>query len=364
MQQDIISGNIWTLLGLPIDAVSEDDAVAYLHHAIVNDQRCFLTTPNLNFVISAMSDADFKRSVIESDFIIADGMPLVWLSKLLGMAINERVTGSGVFQRLRFCGSKDNPIKVFFFGGPEGVAEQAFKNLNDEDSPMQAAGFYYPGFGSINEMSEPHIINTINESGANFLVVALGAKRGQEWIMRNKSKLQTPVISHLGAVVNFVGGTVARSPVFLQRIGFEWLWRIYEEHSLLKRYWNDGLTFLNTLLTRVAPLWWYRRCGEKRLMVSNELNIFSSLGLNELFLTCSGVMAATNVDLLFDYVTEFFNIHISIDLTGIDYLDFSAMASLQLIESKCKLAGGKLVLINPQAHVRRALEHNMLSYLL
>jgi len=98
------------------------------------------------------------------------------------------------------------------------------------------------------------VLQAINASQADFLVVALGAKKGQAWILHNLEHLQVPVVSHLGAVVNFVAGTVQRAPAAWQRAGLEWLWRIKEEPALFGRYWNDGLALFG--------LWWKTRPGK------------------------------------------------------------------------------------------------------
>jgi N-acetylglucosaminyldiphosphoundecaprenol N-acetyl-beta-D-mannosaminyltransferase len=108
-------------------------------------------------------------------------------------------------------------------------------------------------------MSGEETIARINASGADFVLVALGARKGQAWIERNRSRLAAPVISHLGAVVNFVAGTVNRAPRWMQRSGLEWLWRIREEPGLWRRYWNDGIAFLALLFGRVLPFALWRR---------------------------------------------------------------------------------------------------------
>src|SRR6187549_3317799 len=97
-------------------------------------------------------------------------------------------------------------------------------------------------------MSTPALIQAINDSEADFLVVALGAKKGHEWIARNLDSLRTPVISHLGASINFLAGTIRRAPGWVQSIGMEWAWRILQEPALARRYWEDGSFFLPAAL--------------------------------------------------------------------------------------------------------------------
>eukprot|EP00825_Cyclidium_porcatum_P046005 TRINITY_DN7135_c0_g1_i21.p5 TRINITY_DN7135_c0_g1~~TRINITY_DN7135_c0_g1_i21.p5 ORF type:complete len:313 (-),score=37.83 TRINITY_DN7135_c0_g1_i21:177-1115(-) len=245
----------YCLLGLPFHAVAVNDAVACIRNAIAMRAPLLLTTPNVNFVVACGNDAAFRNAVIDSDLVVADGMPLVWIARLLGLPLRERVAGSEVFQRLRLSAPGPlGPVKVFFFGGPPGVAEVAAGVLNAEARGMVCVGWHSPGYGSVESMSTPEIIDRINASDADFLVVALGAAKGQAWIQQNRARLAVPVQSHLGAVVNFVAGTVSRAPRWIQRAGLEWLWRIKEEPGLWKRYWADGKALLCLLSTCVLPL--------------------------------------------------------------------------------------------------------------
>lgn len=243
----------YCLLGLPFDAVRLDEAAAIIADAIDKQTPCLLSTPNLNFTVMAQEDPDFYQSVIHSDLVIADGMPLVWVARLLNLPIHERVAGSDLFAYLSNQ-SRTQKIRVFFFGGEKGIAEQAHHQLNKTSRGMESCGFYDPGFVSIEQMSGDSVIEHINTCRPDFIVVALGAKKGQQWIMHNRQKLNAPVISHLGAVINFVAGNVKRAPEKWQHLGLEWLWRIRQEPKLYKRYLGDGLRFLRMLFSQTLPL--------------------------------------------------------------------------------------------------------------
>ncbi len=252
---DDFSRPVHCLLGLPFDAVDMAGAEHRLLAAKETGERCFLSTPNLNFVVACLGDEAFRESVIQSDLSVADGMPLVWVARLLGIPIRERVAGSGLFERLYSAqATAERKVAVFYFGGEAGRAELACKTTNEEATGSICVGAIDPGFIPVESMSREEWIERINESGADFLVVALGARKGQAWIMRNRDRLMVPLISHLGAVVNFVAGSVSRAPVTMQRAGLEWLWRIKEEPDLWRRYFHDGLALLKLLTTRQLPL--------------------------------------------------------------------------------------------------------------
>ncbi|WP_312028340.1 WecB/TagA/CpsF family glycosyltransferase [Aquabacterium sp. J223] len=232
---------VW-LLGLPFHPIDLPGAMAAVRRAARQRQRLFISTPNVNFAVAAAAQPAFRDSVLRSDLSLADGMPLVWLARRLGLPITQRVAGSDLFAALRRPPADGTPpLKVYFFGGPPGVAAQAGERLNAERGGLVCVGHASPGFGSVEAMSAPELIDDINRSGADFLVVALGAQKGQAWILHNLPRLKPPVVSHLGAVVNFVAGAVRRAPPWMQRTGLEWLWRIREEPGLVKRYAGDGL---------------------------------------------------------------------------------------------------------------------------
>jgi N-acetylglucosaminyldiphosphoundecaprenol N-acetyl-beta-D-mannosaminyltransferase len=192
--------DVWTVMGMPFDAVSQSGATEILLDDMAMGRRNFFTTPNLDFAIEGLVDEAFKGSVLDSDLVVPDGMPIVWVAKLLGIPLKERVAGSSVFDAIRET-EQSKPLRVFLFGGPEGVAEQACKVLEKAQGNMLPAGFYYPGFGTVADMSSEALIQQINDSHCDFVLVALGAKKGQAWIEHNKRRLNAPVLSHLGAVV-------------------------------------------------------------------------------------------------------------------------------------------------------------------
>ncbi|MDB5817856.1 MAG: N-acetylglucosaminyldiphospho-UDP N-acetyl-beta-D-mannosaminyltransferase [Rhizobacter sp.] len=253
------SRDVWCILGLPFDSVVMQSAVENVRDVALANTRCFISTPNLNFVAMARSDAAFRQSVLASDLSLVDGMPLIWVARLLQIPITERVSGASVFEKLaRHSG---RALRVYFFGGPKGVAAKACEKLNESSTGLIGVGYDMPGYGSVESMSRDDTIDRINASNADFVVVSLGAKKGQAWIERNRERLTAPLISHMGAVVNFAAGSVRRAPLGMQRLGLEWLWRIKEEPAIWSRYAADGVKLLGMMLTQVLPYAMSLRAG-------------------------------------------------------------------------------------------------------
>lgn len=278
--QDDLSRDVYGLLGIPIDA---EDRVAVLRRIAIAGEaktRFLISTPNVNFLVESQRDTAFRESLLQSDHCCADGMPIVWISRLLGLPIPERVSGSDLFETLRSEDSSSRPLKVFLFGGGEGVAETVCGLLNARPSGICCVGTLNPGFGTVEEMSGSAIIERINRSGADFLAVFLSAKKAQLWLHHNQDWLSIPVRGQFGATINYQAGIVSRAPLMFQRLGLEWLWRIKEEPYLWRRYWTDGLSLMRLVVTRVLPiaidLAWQRR-HDKDLTLSKRREIDSAI---------------------------------------------------------------------------------------
>lgn len=374
--------DVYCLFGLPFDAVSLPEAVCKVRKAAQTQTRLFLSTPNLNFLIASQTDAAFRDSVIHSDLSVADGMPIVWLARLLGAPIRERVAGASIFQSLmepsntaRSHGEATRPMRIFFFGGPEGVAQAAHETINSAPAPgglsrngVTSVGFESPGFGTVEDMSTPAMIQRINASHADFLVVSLGASKGQAWIERNRAMLHTPVLSHLGAVVNFVAGKIDRAPAWVQRIGFEWLWRIKEEPALWRRYWGDGKALIRLLFMRVAPLAWlyYTKRPDSKSTVPSGIVVVEQDQWRVVRL--HGPWIRTNLDplraILEQAATEGWRV--KLDLQQVTFVDAAFLGALMLFaDYQTNNANAALAVAKSRfAVVNKIFEYSGLGYLL
>jgi N-acetylglucosaminyldiphosphoundecaprenol N-acetyl-beta-D-mannosaminyltransferase len=237
---DDLSREVYCILGVPVDAIGMHAVLRRIESAARGRTPFLISAPNLNSLVISQLDGDFRESLVLSDLCTADGMPIIWIAWLAGIPIKSRIAGSDIFDALKAEHSTAHPLKIFLFGGPEGVAKAASRALNGQASGVHCVGWFYPGFCSAEEMSGYDIIDHINSSGADFLVASLGNQKGQSWLQRNHHRLLIPVRAHLGATLNFQAGTVRRAPPIMRKCGLEWLWRIKEEPYLWRRYWNDG----------------------------------------------------------------------------------------------------------------------------
>jgi N-acetylglucosaminyldiphosphoundecaprenol N-acetyl-beta-D-mannosaminyltransferase len=353
------------LAGLPVDAVSMHEAVALVRLAVINDSRLFISTPNLNFLIAAQSDPAFRESVLVSQLSLADGMSLALLSRLLGARLPERVTGSDLFENL--ARSKDHPpLKVFFFGGLPGVGKMAAERLNREYPGMQCVGVDEAGYGDVKSMSSQGVIDRINQSNADLLVVALGARKGQAWIIHNQSKLQVPVISHLGAVINFVAGTVLRAPPWAQYCGLEWAWRITQEPQLWKRYRDDGTAFLQLIFKKLLPALLVKA------LTSSDASVPGSAQVQDMptgnppspTLTMAGHWCEGDLPKLNKALEDFRGNSLRVNLHDATHLSNRVWGALLGLHGQMLASGGRgLFLTSPSASTKRELALLSLHYL-
>jgi N-acetylglucosaminyldiphosphoundecaprenol N-acetyl-beta-D-mannosaminyltransferase len=251
---DDLQREVYCILGLPIDAIEMSAVVSNIDFAATRRAPFLLSTPNLNFLVRAQSDPEFRDSLLLSDLCPPDGMPVVWIARLMGLPIKRRVAGSDIFEALAARRSPARPLKLYLFGGADGVAATASKTINDERVGLQCVGSMSPGFGSVDELSRSEVIDEVNASNADFLMASLGALKGQLWLHRNRRRLGVPVRAHLGAVINFRAHAIRRAPHWLRNLGLEWLWRIKEEPHLWTRYLSDGLVLARLLVMYTLPL--------------------------------------------------------------------------------------------------------------
>jgi N-acetylglucosaminyldiphosphoundecaprenol N-acetyl-beta-D-mannosaminyltransferase len=253
-----LSRDVHALLGLVFDATTLQGACRHLLGAVDRREPCFLSTPNTNFAMAGLNDHAFRGSVRRSDYSVADGEPLTALARWMSIPLTERVAGADVFAALREQRADRQPLRVYFFGGPPGASAAACEVLNAEHRGMVAVGSDEGGFGDVAAMSTAAVRERITQAQPQLISVALGAKKGQAWIELNRAHLPPAVVSHLGAVVNFVAGRVQRAPMVWQRLGLEWIWRIVQEPALWRRYFDDGRALVDHVVQRILP-WLLRR---------------------------------------------------------------------------------------------------------
>ena len=230
---------------------------------------------------------------------------------------------------------------------------------------MHPAGHLNPGFGNVEQMSRPDWIQEINSRQPDMIVVSLGSAKGQSWIDRNLNLLNASVITNLGAVINFVAGSVNRAPLWMQRAGLEWLWRIKEEPYLWRRYLNDGLALARLLATRMLPLAVWQRLGTTPKAEFWRAYVSSSVGASTVRVKMGGAWRDSNLKSI---RTEFARLYklgrsVTVDLSDSTWVDSAFLGILLILEAALRDRGAKLSLINVNDRLGRLLQLHGVQHL-
>jgi N-acetylglucosaminyldiphosphoundecaprenol N-acetyl-beta-D-mannosaminyltransferase len=216
----------FTLLGVPIDPLTEAEAVEWVGRAIVEAGRPRLViSVNPERIMHAGRDPAFGAVLRGADLALADGAGVVWAARRVGRPVPERVAGVDFVRALAARGAAQG-WRFFFLGGGPGVAEAAGRTLRQA----------YPGFilagahaGSPDPASDAATIEAVRSSGAQLLFLAYGAGAEEAWLARNLAASGATVGMGVGGAFDFISGRVRRAPRWMRNLGLEWLYRLSRE---------------------------------------------------------------------------------------------------------------------------------------
>ena len=235
--------------GVKIDNVSFQCVLDKIDIFIKEHKNVYIVTPNVDHIIKLQKDEEFQQVYRDASLVLADGMPLLWAAKFLGTPLKEKISGSDLFPKL--CAvAAERGYKVFFLGGREQAAEKAAEALKIRHSGLKVAGYFFPPFEfEHNEAENELIVRMIKQARPDILFVGLGAPKQEKWIYQFKNQYQVPVSIGVGVSFEFVSGIVKRAPLWIQRLGFEWFWRLaMEPKRLWKRYLTEDMFFFWLIL--------------------------------------------------------------------------------------------------------------------
>lgn len=240
-----------TIWGLPLVCVRRSQAVDLVEQLIAGGRPHFFITANLHYAMLTDRDprlADVNR---RAAFLVADGMPLVWYSRLRQRHLPERVAGADLIyelcQRAALRGHR-----VFLLGGAPGVAVAAAQDLCRRFPGLHIAGVESPPFRPLTTQEQGDLIGRIRHARPDLLLIAFGQPKGELWLSENCHALGVPVCVQIGATLDFVAGRVRRAPRWLQRLGLEWVFRaVQEPRRLAPRYFADLLFLAKAILRDV-----------------------------------------------------------------------------------------------------------------
>lgn len=220
------------ILNVAVNPLTMADTITILDRKVANKQQTFVVTANAEILMMADGDKNYFDIITKSaDVVLPDGAGVVWAGRHKGYKIPERVAGFDLFKQLLILANKKQ-YKVFFFGGTPGTAEMAAKVAIKENKDLQVVGCLN---GYFKEADCQEIIKKINDSGADMLFVALGAPKQEKWLAEWRNKLQSSLLMGIGGSFDVLAGKAKRAPLWMQKAGLEWLYRLFKQPSRIGR---------------------------------------------------------------------------------------------------------------------------------
>ena len=240
-------------LNTQVDNLTMDETLDRIEQLISLNKNAYVVTPNVDHIVQLERGGELCDIYQEADLILTDGKPLIWISKLYGTPIKEKISGSDLFPLLCQRAAQKG-YKMFFLGAAEGVAAKAAENLTAKYPGLQVVGTYSPPFGFEKNNDElVKIYDMIKNAQPHILVVGLGCPKQEKFIYNHREALGVPISLGLGASLDFEAGNIKRAPKWMSDHGLEWLYRaVSEPKRLAKRYIVDAI--------EIAPIVWkYRK---------------------------------------------------------------------------------------------------------
>ena len=239
-----------TLMGCRIDNLSMEETLVRIEEFIRSGKPHQHVVVNVDKLVKASRDPELRRIVNECALVNADGMPVVWASRLLGKPLKERVAGIDLFEALmRRAGEKG--WRVFLLGAREEVVSAVADTYSRRYPQLAIAGWrngYWKG-----EMEEAQVAEQVRASGADLLFVAISSPKKEQFLGRWQAEMRIPFAMGVGGTFDVAIGLVKRAPRWMQRAGLEWFYRFLQEpRRMFRRYFIDDMAFIWLFIKEAA----------------------------------------------------------------------------------------------------------------
>ncbi len=333
------------ILGTPIDDINMDEALNRIEDFVaagrVTGKGHQIATINADFVVQSLHDAELRHILQEADMATADGMPLVWSARLLGVPLEKRVTGADMVPALAERAAQKG-YSIYFLGAAPGVAEKAAKILQQQYPGLKIAGIASPSPEAV-QKGDPAIIAACKAAKPDILLVAFGNPKQEKWIYTHAQALGIPVMIGVGGTFDFIAGVTKRAPQWMQKSGLEWSYRLLQQPGRLwKRYTTDFFGFGYFFLWQ----WWVMR---KKGSPSTLLPTSELLTMREtVIMNVQGRLDRSNQDVFAEkaYRALAEQPHLIINLEQTEFLDSSVIGTLVALCKQAREKGGNLWLMN------------------
>lgn len=245
-----------TILGVAFDSLDYEQLCASVERRIASREPGFVVTPNTDHVCRYHRDPEYKRAYADAFLVLPDGVPILWAAWLLGRPLRQKLSGSDLVPALAAFAA-ERGYSVYFLGGYPGTAAATARILQERHPALRVAGVDCPEYGfHLNEKRNREVLMQLKASQADFCFVALGSPKQELWMQRHCAETGVPVMIGVGGTFDFVSGRIRRAPRWVQKAGFEWLWRLCQEpRRLWRRYLVEDLLFFKLLWREFRQRW-------------------------------------------------------------------------------------------------------------
>jgi len=239
------------LMGVDLCALRMPDVLNICTDHIAKRRRLLIGVVNVAKIINARRNPQLYAALNEADIVLADGAPIIWLSKMVGKPLPERVAGIDImFELLKEADSKN--YGIYFLGAKPAVVEEVVRVVQKDYSGVRVAG-YRDGY--FNEQEEQGVAEEIKNSQADILFVAITPPKKEIFLGRWREFMNVPICHGVGGSFDIVAGVAKRAPVWMQSYGLEWLYRIIQEpRRMWKRYLVTNTIFIMLSIKAVVDV--------------------------------------------------------------------------------------------------------------
>ena len=238
---------IFTVLGVRVNAVQIPEVMEQMERWIGERKGChFVAVTGMHGVTEAQHEPSFKQVLNSADLVVPDGMPLVWLGRRHGYALQRRVYGPELMQT--FCRTTGSKYRHFFYGGGTGVATLLAQTLQ-KDFGTDVAGTYSPPFRPLSKEEDEEILAQIHAAKPDILWIGLSTPKQERWMYEHRRKLRVPVAVGVGAAFDLNSGRTPQAPQWMREHGLEWSFRLCQEP---RRLWRRYLVYGSEFAWKVA----------------------------------------------------------------------------------------------------------------
>ena len=230
-------------MGLNIPLIDYAYTLELFKHWVASRKPHQVCTANVHTVVTSLSDHKL-RDINNRSLVTMDGLPLVWYARAVhGANITERVSGPDLMLRCLDEG-RSYGWTHFFLGGKEAVLTDLVSAMQLRFPGVAIVDWLSPSFQPLSSEEDEQLVALINRHQPDFLWVCLGAPKQEKWIAEHLSRIHVPVQIGVGAAFDFHSGHVRRAPVWMQKSGLEWFFRMLQDSRLVKRYFLTNPIFL------------------------------------------------------------------------------------------------------------------------